>query len=192
MTFGQRLGMLRKERGYTQKTFAQELSVTERCIRAYENEMRHPDYFGLIALADYFNVSLTIWSDAPTAGSATRRGGLYGRPRATTRVAPTAFYEAERNLYLDLLHLVAASFRSLALPLTAKLAPSAASPLRAKPASLGSGPVQAAGTALHPDLLHRSVKKICLRQIFSVGRSGFAARREPRSMQGYTSICSIR
>ena len=25
---------------------------------AYENEMRHPDYFGLIALADYFNVSL--------------------------------------------------------------------------------------------------------------------------------------
>lgn len=91
MTFGQRLGMLRKERGYTQKTFAQELSVTERCIRAYENEMRHPDYFGLIALADYFNVSLTIWSDAPTAGSATRRGGLYGRPRALTGVAPAAF-----------------------------------------------------------------------------------------------------
>ena len=121
-----------------------------------------------------------------------RRGGLYGRPRATTRVAPTAFYEAERNLYLDLLHLVAASFRSLALPLTAKLAPSAASPLRAKPASLGSGPVQAAGTALHPDLLHRSVKKICLRQIFSVGRSGFAARRGLRRRQGYTSICSIR
>ena len=58
MTFRQRLGMLRKERGYTQKTFAQELSVTERCIRAYENETRHPDYFGLIALADYFNVSL--------------------------------------------------------------------------------------------------------------------------------------
>ena len=50
--------LLRKERGYTQKTFAQELSVTERCIRAYENETRHPDYFGLIALADYFNVSL--------------------------------------------------------------------------------------------------------------------------------------
>ena len=118
-----------------------------------------------------------------------RRGGLYGRPRATTRVAPTAFYEAERNLYLDL---VAASFRSLALPLTAKLAPSAASPLRAEPASLGSGPVQATGTALHLDLLHRSVKKICLRQIFSIGRNGFAARRELRRRQGYTSICSIK
>ena len=58
MTFGQRLGMLRKERGYTQKTFAQELSVTERCIRAYENETRHPGCFGLTALADDFDVSL--------------------------------------------------------------------------------------------------------------------------------------
>ena len=58
MTFRQRLGMLRKERGYTQKTFAQELSVTERCIRAYENETRHPDYFGLIALAVIVIVTL--------------------------------------------------------------------------------------------------------------------------------------
>ena len=113
-------------------------------------------------------------------------------PYLVNGIKTTAFYEAGRNLYLDLLHLVAASFRSLALPLTAKLAPSAASPLRAEPASLGSGPVQATGTALHPDLLHRNVKKICLRQIFSVGRNGFAARRELRRRQGYTSICSIK
>ncbi len=78
--------MLRKERGYTQKTFAQELSVTERCIRAYENETRHPDYFGLIALADYFNVSLTIWSDArppgaqPVAAFMAARGRPQGSP----------------------------------------------------------------------------------------------------------------
>ena len=72
MTFRQRLGMLRKERGYTQKTFAQELSVTERCIRAYENETRHPDYFGLIALADYFNVSLDY-----LVGRSDRRGRPY-------------------------------------------------------------------------------------------------------------------
>ena len=58
MTFRQRLGMLRKERGYTQKTFAQELSVTERCIRAYDAGKPRPDFDGLIALADYFNVSL--------------------------------------------------------------------------------------------------------------------------------------
>ena len=81
MTFRQRLGMLRKERGYTQKTFAQELSVTERCIRAYENEMRHPDYFGLIALADYFNVSLDY-----LVGRSDRRernpGDPQGRPYA--------------------------------------------------------------------------------------------------------------
>lgn len=58
MIFGQRLSELRKERGYTQKTFAQELGVTERCIRAYENGTRHPDFNGLITLADYFDVSL--------------------------------------------------------------------------------------------------------------------------------------
>ena len=69
MTFGQRLGMLRKERGYTQKTFAQELSVTERCIRAYENEMRHPDYFGLIALADYFDIPEDSLPEKPEAAT---------------------------------------------------------------------------------------------------------------------------
>ena len=58
MNFGQRLSALRKEKGYTQKGFAQELGVTERSIRAYENGTRHPDFNGLLALADYFNVSL--------------------------------------------------------------------------------------------------------------------------------------
>lgn len=58
MNFGQRLSILRKEKGYTQKTFAQELGITERSIRAYENGTRRPDFNGLIALADYFNVSL--------------------------------------------------------------------------------------------------------------------------------------
>ena len=58
MTFGQRLSELRKEKGYTQKLFSQELGVTERCVRAYENETRHPDFNGLLALADYFEVSL--------------------------------------------------------------------------------------------------------------------------------------
>ena len=37
MNFGQRLSALRKEKGYTQKSFAQELGVTELSIRAYEN-----------------------------------------------------------------------------------------------------------------------------------------------------------
>ncbi len=58
MTFGQRLSTLRKAQGYTQKAFAEKMNVSERCIRAYENETRHPDYNGLLALADYFDVSL--------------------------------------------------------------------------------------------------------------------------------------
>ena len=76
MTFGQRLGMLRKERGYTQKTFAQELSVTERCIRAYENETRHPDYFGLTALGDHKGhpYAVMYWGGSP-AGCTPVDGG---------------------------------------------------------------------------------------------------------------------
>ena len=46
------------------------------------------------------------------------------------------------------------------------------------------------GTAYHG--WHRSVKQTCQWHVCSVGRSGFAARRELRRRQGYTSICSIR
>ena len=58
MDFGKRLSILRKERNLTQKQLAVELNVTERSVRAYENGDRHPDFVGLLYLADYFNVSL--------------------------------------------------------------------------------------------------------------------------------------
>ena len=45
---------------------------------------------------------------------------------------------------------------------------------------------------LYLDLLHRSVKKICRWQIFSVGRHGYAGPVAPRKKQNYTSICSIK
>ena len=86
MNFGQRLSALRKEKGYTQKSFAQELGVTERSIRAYENGTRHPDFNGLLALADYFNVSLdylvwTTWWAVPTTGRLSGRGDLWSPAR---------------------------------------------------------------------------------------------------------------
>ena len=88
-TFEERLTKLRTKAGVSQQAIGDALNVSRWAVHNYEAGKNRPDFDGLIALADYFNVSLTIWSDAPTAGSATRRGGLYGRPRATTRVAPT-------------------------------------------------------------------------------------------------------
>ena len=50
MTFGQRLSELRREKKFTQKVFAQELNVSERCVRAYENGTRHPDFVANVKL----------------------------------------------------------------------------------------------------------------------------------------------
>ena len=58
MTFSQRLIQLRKENNLTQKQLAAELNLSEVGIQNYEGERRKPAYDVLLALADYFNVSL--------------------------------------------------------------------------------------------------------------------------------------
>ena len=58
MNFGERLSMLRKEKALTQKDLGEDLGVGERSIRSYEGGARHPDFQGLLRMADYFDVSL--------------------------------------------------------------------------------------------------------------------------------------
>ena len=58
MTFAERLVQLRKENNITQKQLAKELSVSEVGIQNYEGERRKPAFDVLIALADYFDVSI--------------------------------------------------------------------------------------------------------------------------------------
>lgn len=58
MTFSERLVQLRKEKNITQKQLANELNLSEVGIQNYEGERRKPAYDVLIALADYFDVSL--------------------------------------------------------------------------------------------------------------------------------------
>lgn len=68
-TFGERLKLLRKEKGLKQSELANILGVTERTIRYYEFNEREPDLSGLNSLADFFEVSidyLTGRSDNPT------------------------------------------------------------------------------------------------------------------------------
>ena len=52
------------------------LNVSRWAVHNYEAGKNRPDFDGLIALADYFDVSWIIWSDAPTAGNATRRAAF--------------------------------------------------------------------------------------------------------------------
>jgi transcriptional regulator with XRE-family HTH domain len=56
--FASRLREQRKLKGLTQKQIAAEFSVSESLWKSYENGSRTPTFDGLIAIADYFNVSI--------------------------------------------------------------------------------------------------------------------------------------
>lgn len=53
-----RLKKLRKERHISQVRLAMELNMSQNTISRYETEEREADYKTLIAIADYFNVSI--------------------------------------------------------------------------------------------------------------------------------------
>ena len=57
-TFEERFLELRKEKGVTQKGIGNVLGISDRAIRFYEIGKRRPDFDGLIALAEYFDVSM--------------------------------------------------------------------------------------------------------------------------------------
>ena len=56
-TFSERLKLLRKEKGVTQKAVADAIGVTERGIRRYEAGDVTPGFDIIAALAEYFKVS---------------------------------------------------------------------------------------------------------------------------------------
>lgn len=53
-----RLKELRKSTGITQQKLAIDLNINQNSISRYENGEREADYKTLIALADYFHVSI--------------------------------------------------------------------------------------------------------------------------------------
>lgn len=57
-TFEERLAALRKEKGISQADLGEILGVTRWSVLNYEAGKNRPDYERLIALADYFEVSL--------------------------------------------------------------------------------------------------------------------------------------
>ena len=75
-TFGQRLRSLVQEHGVRREELAQYLGVHWRTIYHYETDKREPNIAQLVALADFFNVSLDYLvgrTDDPTPPSAARR-----------------------------------------------------------------------------------------------------------------------
>jgi len=58
MDFGQRLRLLRENRGLTQKELGQILNVSESTIGMYERGEREPNFETLEKIADYFEVQV--------------------------------------------------------------------------------------------------------------------------------------
>lgn len=56
--FPERLKECRKKKGLTQKECAKKLGMTETAYQRYEYRTRKPEIEKLIAMADYFDVSL--------------------------------------------------------------------------------------------------------------------------------------
>ena len=57
-TFGELLAELRQDRHLTQEQLGKEIYVTAGTISNYENDVHFPDVEKLIALADYFDVTI--------------------------------------------------------------------------------------------------------------------------------------
>ena len=57
-TFGEHLKSLRKAKKVTQKEVAKAIGATERNYQHYEADTQKPSFDNLIALADFFDVSL--------------------------------------------------------------------------------------------------------------------------------------
>lgn len=55
--FAERLKLLRKENGVTQKQLADSIGVTERAVRSYESGKMKPAFDAINSLADTFDVS---------------------------------------------------------------------------------------------------------------------------------------
>lgn len=58
MSIGQRIGRLRRERGYSQEYVAESLGVSRQAVSKWETDLSAPDTYNLIALSKLFGVSV--------------------------------------------------------------------------------------------------------------------------------------
>ena len=80
-TFEERLTKLRTKAGVSQQAIGDALNVSRWAVHNYEAGKNRPDFDGLIALADYFDVSLDYLVGRSDRRER-RRGGPCGRPQS--------------------------------------------------------------------------------------------------------------
>lgn len=58
MTIGQRIGEMRRSRGYSQEYVAEQLNISRQAVSKWEQDLSAPDTYNLIALAELLGVSV--------------------------------------------------------------------------------------------------------------------------------------
>lgn len=81
-TFEERLTKLRTKAGVSQQAIGDALNVSRWAVHNYEAGKNRPDFDGLIALADYFDVSLDYLVGRSDRWERNPWGGPCGRPQS--------------------------------------------------------------------------------------------------------------
>ena len=58
MTFGEKLFKLRKEKGFSQETLAEQIGTTRQAVSKWENNQGFPETEKLLQISDIFEISL--------------------------------------------------------------------------------------------------------------------------------------
>ena len=82
MSIGQRIGNLRKNKGYSQEYVAERLEVSRQAVSKWENDTSAPDTYNLIALAELFDVSVEYIAIGKQAEQAQNESTAWANYRA--------------------------------------------------------------------------------------------------------------
>ena len=98
--FSARLRLLRKERGLKQREMAEICGLKLRSYQDYEYQVSYPSALGLVALADFFGVSL----DYLMGRTDKREINPTDRPRKSTKIRPHLVIKWNETLALKLMY----------------------------------------------------------------------------------------
>lgn len=99
MSFGERLSLLRKQRGMTQMELAEKLDVSRQAVSRWEQGVSNPSIENLVSMARLFGVSIdALANDSPAIGYEEQNGESKGQGEAAQE--KVNYHNQDRTFYL--------------------------------------------------------------------------------------------
>lgn len=99
MSIGEKLSLLRKQRGMTQMELAEELDVSRQAVSRWEQGLSNPSTDNLVSIAQLFGVSIDVLAnDSPAIGYEEQRGESNGQSEAAQE--KVNYHKKDRTFYL--------------------------------------------------------------------------------------------